>query len=97
MGRSRFWPGLLCALALTLTPTSRAGEVDDVAALAARIDELLDDPEKRTRFGINGYSRTVALYSEKMYFQRLHALYKQVMDNGKANAYRLPGLARRPV
>ena len=62
-----------------------------------RIDELLDDPEKRTRFGINGYSRTAALYSEKMYFQRLHALYKQVMDNGKANAYRLPGLARRPV
>jgi glycosyltransferase involved in cell wall biosynthesis len=72
-------------------------DIFDEAALAARIDDLLDDPQKRYRFGINGYRRTAELYSEQMYFQRLHALYKKVMDNGKANAYRLAGLARRPV
>lgn len=66
-------------------------------ALAARIDELLDDPGKRLQFGLNGYRRASALYSEEIYFQRLHALYKQVMDNGKANSYRFPRLARRPV
>jgi glycosyltransferase involved in cell wall biosynthesis len=72
-------------------------DIFDEDALAARIDDLLNDPAKRTRFGINGYHRTAELYSEKIYFQRLHALYKQVMANGNANAYRLPRLARRPV
>lgn len=72
-------------------------DIFDEDALAARIDDLLDDPERRSQFGLNGYHRAAELYSEQMYFQRLHALYKQVIDNGKTNSYRLHRLARRPV
>jgi glycosyltransferase involved in cell wall biosynthesis len=72
-------------------------DIFDEDALAARIDDLLDDPEKRSQFGVNGCRRAAELYSEKVYFQRLHALYKQVMDNGKTHSYRLPRLARRTV
>ena len=72
-------------------------DIFDEDALAARIDDLLDDPATRSKFGVNGFLRAAELYSEQTYFQRLHALYKQVMDNGNTDSYRLPRLARRPV
>jgi len=72
-------------------------DIFDEDALAARIDDLLDDPDTRAKLGVNGFLRATELYSEQTYFQRLHALYKQVMDNGNTDSYRLPRLARRPV
>ena len=72
-------------------------DIFDEDALAERIDDLLSNPDKRSQFGNNGYHRTAALYSEEIYFQRLHALYKQVIQNGKVNPYRFPRLARRPI
>jgi len=72
-------------------------DIFDEDALARRIDDLLDDPSMRKEFGMNGYRRVQELYTDKIYFQRLHALYEKAAHNGKSHSYRLPGLARRAV
>lgn len=69
----------------------------DEEALAARIDQLLADPEKRKNFGLKGYRRVEQQYNDQIYYQRLRALYDKVIQDGQSDAYRLPRLARRPV
>jgi len=72
-------------------------DIFDEYALARRIDDLLDNPALRKEFGINGYRRVQQNYTDKIYFQRLYALYEKVTQDGKDYSYRLPGMARRAV
>ena len=72
-------------------------DIFDEDALASRIDGLLDDPDKAKQFGLNGYQRVQKHYNEQIYYQRLHALYEKVIQDGQSDTYRLPGLARRAV
>ena len=72
-------------------------DIFDEDALASRIDALLDDPDKAKQFGLNGYQRVQKHYNEQIYYQRLHALYEKVIQDGQSDTYRLPGLARRAV
>jgi glycosyltransferase involved in cell wall biosynthesis len=72
-------------------------DIFDEAALATRIDTLLDEPEKRKQFGLNGYQRVQENYTEQIYYKRLSALYEKVIQNGETYSHRFSGLARRPV
>jgi glycosyltransferase involved in cell wall biosynthesis len=72
-------------------------DIFDEDSLARRIDDLLDNPELRKQFGLNGYRRVQENYTDSIYFQRLHALYEKVTQDGKNYSYRLPGMARRAV
>ena len=77
--------------------TGYLADIFDEDSLASSIDALLDDPEKRTEFGLNGYRSVQEHYTEQIYYKRLRALYEKVIRDGKSYSYRLPRLARRPV
>ena len=77
--------------------TGYLADIFDEDSLASSIDALLDDPEKRTEFGLNGYRSVQEHYTEQIYYKRLRALYEKVIRDGQSDSYRLPGLARRPV
>lgn len=72
-------------------------DVFDEVALADRIDRLLGDPDLRRRLGQNGFLRARELYSEQVYFERLHALYQKVVTDGTRHADRLPRMAGRAL
>jgi glycosyltransferase involved in cell wall biosynthesis len=72
-------------------------DIFDEDALASRIDQLLDDPEKAKQFGLNGYQRVQEHYSEDIYYRRLRALYEKVIQDGQSDTNRFFGMARRSV
>jgi len=72
-------------------------DVFDEVALADRIDRVLADPELGQRLGRNGFRRAQALYSEQVYFERLHGLYQKVVTDGTRHADRLPWMAGRTL
>ncbi len=72
-------------------------DVFDEVALANRIDRILGDPELGRRLGRNGFLRAQALYSEQMYFERLHGLYRKVVTDGTRHVDRFPRVAGRTL
>lgn len=72
-------------------------DIFDEAALAAGIDRMLGDRALRHRLGRNGYDRTLRLYSEQAYFERLYGLYEKVATDGARDTDRLSRLAGRAL
>jgi glycosyltransferase involved in cell wall biosynthesis len=72
-------------------------DVFDEVALADRIDRVLGDPALGQRMGRNGFLRAQALYSEQVYFERLHGLYQKVVTDGTRHTDRLSRVAGRTL
>jgi glycosyltransferase involved in cell wall biosynthesis len=56
--------------------TGRLFPMDDVAALAAALTELLEDPKKRAAMGAAGRARVEKYFSQTVMLERMAALYK---------------------
>ena len=51
----------------------------DAEALAARVSELLSDPERRTRMGERGYERLINQFTMSRYMENIHGAYRAVL------------------
>lgn len=63
--------GLLCA-------------IDDIGDLAAKLDELLSDPDRADQMGQAGKMRMQEMFSEKAYIEAFHGMVEEV--TGRATA-----------
>ena len=55
----------------------------DVNAIAEKLDFLCDNEELRLGFGINGFTKAIANYTEKQYVNNLFTLYQKLLKKNK--------------
>lgn len=53
-------------------------EPGKVLALVSALETLINDPEKRTRFGINGYNRTVNHFSLQKHVEKFEEIFENL-------------------
>ena len=67
---------------------------EDVAALQARLAELLADPQLRRRMGERGRSLAAECFTDAVMARRYEAIYRKMIERGGDSPMRRPGRAQ---